>query len=69
MVGLAELNLGAELGDDQTILTLFTAPAAQRPLGLTAWDRAFLNAVYHFEQSQRILRADISDTMTQALLQ
>jgi hypothetical protein len=69
MAGLAELNLGAELGDDQTILTLFTAPAVQRPPGLTAWDRAFLSALYHFEQSQRILRADLSGTMTQAVLQ
>jgi hypothetical protein len=69
MAGLAELNLGAELGDDQTILTLFTAPAAQRPPGLTAWDRAFLGALYHFQQSQRIVRADISGTMTQAVSQ
>jgi hypothetical protein len=64
MAGLADLNLEAELGDDVTILRLFSAPANQRPAGLTSWDRSFLSALYHSEQDPRSLRADISGAMT-----
>jgi hypothetical protein len=65
MAGLVDLNLAAELGDDATILRLFSAPANQRPGGLTSLDRAFLSAAYHSEQDPRNLRADISGAMTQ----
>jgi hypothetical protein len=65
MAGLAELNLGADVGDDPTILRLFSAPQNARPAGLTQWDRSFLSALYHAEQHPRILSAQIAGTMTQ----
>jgi len=63
MVGLADLDLGAELGTDPTILRLFNAPADARPAGLTAWDRAFLTALYRTEQSPKNLRAELATTV------
>jgi hypothetical protein len=63
MAGLAELDLGADLGDDPTILRLFTAPTAARPTGLTAWDQAFLTALYRSAESPRSLRPELAATV------
>jgi hypothetical protein len=63
MAGLAELDLGADLGNDPTILRLFTAPADARPAGLTAWDQAFLGALYHTEESPKNLRTQLAGTV------
>jgi len=63
MVGLADLDLQANLGADPTILRLFSAPAEARPGGLTSWDEAFLSALYHTEQRSRTQRSQITTTM------
>jgi len=63
MAGLAELDLGADLGHDPTILRLFTAAANDRPMGVTAWDQAFLGELYHSDQSSRNLRAQLAATV------
>ena len=63
MVGLADLDLGAELGGDPTILRLFTAPENARPAGLTAWDRAFLTALYRTDEMPKNLRAELATTV------
>jgi hypothetical protein len=63
MAGLADLDLAADLGNDPTILRLFTAPADARPAGLTAWDQAFLSALYHTTKSPKNSRADLATTV------
>ena len=63
MVGLADLDLDAEVGSVPTILRLFAEPPQQRPASLTAWDQAFLNALYHSEASPRSLRAQLAGTV------
>jgi len=63
MAGLADLDLGADLGQDPTILRLFAEPASARPVGLTSWDQSFLSALYHADQNPRNLRAQIAGTM------
>ena len=65
MAGLAELDLGAQLGEDPTILKLFSESASARPVGLTSRDQSFLSALYHADQSTRNLRAQIAHTMAQ----
>jgi hypothetical protein len=46
MVGLAEINPDANLGDAPTILNLFGANAGARSPGLTSWDQAILHSLY-----------------------
>ena len=60
MAGLAELDLGADLRNDPTILRLFTVPADARPSGLTAWDQAFLGALYRTAESPKNLRTQLA---------
>lgn len=67
MVGLADLDLKANVGDAPTILRLFSAPPQERPSGLSSWDEAFLNALYHSGESARNLRAQITGTMVRAI--
>jgi len=57
MVTLTETDLDAPLGNAPTILHLFDArhPGEQRPAGLSAWDQAFLKALYNDASSQQIL--------------
>jgi len=63
MVGLADIDLDDDVGDVPTILRLFAASAETPPPGLTAWDRAFLTALYHTDQSSRIQRSQIAARM------
>jgi hypothetical protein len=63
MVGLAEIDLDDDVGDAPTILRLFTASSEVLPSGLTAWDQAFLSALYHSDQSSRAQRSQIAVSM------
>jgi hypothetical protein len=63
MVGLADLNLDADVGNVPTILRLFAESPQQLAAGLTPWDQAFLNALYHSEASPRSLRAQLAGTV------
>jgi hypothetical protein len=47
MVGLAEIRIDAKVGDAPTVLRLFTDSANAPALGMTAWDTAYLKALYH----------------------
>jgi hypothetical protein len=67
MVGLADLNLDADVGNVPTILRLFAESPQQLAAGLTAWDQAFLNALYHSEASPRSLRAQLAGTVAHAM--
>lgn len=50
MVGLAEINPDAELGDTPSILSVFKA-SKELPQGLTSWDQAFLYSLYNTNQA------------------
>jgi hypothetical protein len=67
MVGLADLDLDAEVGPVPTILRLFAEAPQLRPAGLTAWDQAFLNALYHSEASPRSLRAQLAGSVVHVM--
>jgi hypothetical protein len=49
MVGLAEIKIDANASDTPSILQLFSKPETPTPPGLSAWDVAFLNGLYHTE--------------------
>jgi hypothetical protein len=53
MVGLAEIRVNPKLGDAPTILRLFTDSTNAPPLGLSTWDEAYLNALYHTQHDDR----------------
>ena len=68
MVGLADINLDADLGDVPSILRIFEEPAEARPAGLTHWDEAFLAALYHSDQATQTLRSQIAVKMSHDIL-
>lgn len=47
MAVLAQARLRGEVDPELTVLGLFRVPAATAPRDLTAWDRAFLKALYN----------------------
>jgi hypothetical protein len=50
MIGLAEIRIDARASDaPSSILQLFAASGKVPPPGLSAWDEAFLKALYHIE--------------------
>jgi hypothetical protein len=50
MIGLAEIRVDARPGDaPSSILQLFASSGKAAPPGLSAWDEAFLTALYHLE--------------------
>ena len=63
MVGMAEVNLDGDWGDAPTILQLFADPGDGAPQRMSAWDRAFLNALYNTSQDSRWQRSSITQTM------
>jgi hypothetical protein len=46
MVALAQINPDADTSSFPTVLNLFSARAGSAPVGLTAWDLAYLDALY-----------------------
>jgi hypothetical protein len=50
MVGLAEIDPDADLGDTPSILSVFK-PSREPPQGLSSWDRAFLYSLYNSSQA------------------
>jgi hypothetical protein len=54
VVSLAQIDPKADLADFDSILNLFSNPAAYS--GLTDWDRSYLHALYTFDQ-ERVLSA------------
>ncbi|HXQ09841.1 MAG TPA: hypothetical protein VN805_02460 [Caulobacteraceae bacterium] len=66
MVGLAELNLDRDLGEAPTILRLFSAAAADRPAGMTDWDKGFLAGMYRSDQASRLQRSTIAASVSAA---
>ena len=63
VVGLAEIQLDADVGATPTILRLFSTSGEAKPTGLSAWDTAFLKALYHTSQKADLQRAAIAHSM------
>jgi hypothetical protein len=64
MVGLVQMRPQANVGEAPTILNLF-AGAGKAPPGLTAWDEAFLKAVYATRITDKAQVAAIKTAMVQ----
>ncbi len=68
MVGLAEINPGAQLGDTPTILKLFDgAPQAALP-GMSDWDQAFLKSLYTVDQNVKVQQGEIALDMVRQIV-
>jgi len=63
MVGLTDIEPATDVGNAPTILRLFAESPESRPSGQTAWDQAFLYALYHTEQSSQTQRSEIAVKM------
>jgi hypothetical protein len=63
MVGLAQIPANEDLGDAPSILRLFGESPDAEPSGLTAWDSAFLRALYHSDQGNTAQRSEIAVQM------
>lgn len=63
MYAFARLRTGPHHGDAPTILGLFQGAPTQSPPGLTAWDEAFLEALYHTDPAQVLQRGLIVTRM------
>ena len=68
MIALAEIRAGADLTDAPSILHLFSRSENERPPGLSTWDEAFLEALYHTDQTDKQQLAEIKTTMIEGLL-
>jgi len=67
MVGLAEIQLDADLGEVPTILRLFSTPEGAKPTGLSDWDSAFLKGLYNTSQKTKFQRSAIAQAMVHQL--
>jgi hypothetical protein len=67
MLGLAEIRANADVADAPSILHLFSSSETERPAGLSAWDEAFLKALYHTEHSDKQQLAEIKTVMVQQI--
>ena len=61
MVGLTNTDLDADLGSAPSILRLFALSGENQPSGLSAWDAAFLKALYQSNQTSRTQRSEIAE--------
>jgi len=62
LLGLADIDLSANLGDAPSILRLFDSSAALS--GLTEWDQAFLSGLYHSDQATATQSSQIAVKMS-----
>jgi hypothetical protein len=67
MVGCAEIRVNANVGDAPSILRLFSASGNPPPPGLSAWDEAYLKALYHTRHTDRAQLAAIKSSILQAV--
>ena len=64
MLGLAEIRMDARAADaPASILQLFSGAGKAAPPGLSAWDQAFLKALYHTEHLDQHQIAAVKTTM------
>jgi hypothetical protein len=65
LVGLADIQAGADGDGAPTILRLFHDPSA--PQGLTPWDRALLYSLYNTSQSGKLQLTDMEVSMVRKI--
>jgi hypothetical protein len=63
MVGLTDVDLDGNWGDEPTILRLFAASGEAASQKMSIWDRAFLKALYSTSQVDRHQRTEIARAM------
>ena len=63
MLGLAKINLDADVSGDDSVLRLFMGPTGAALSQLGTWDTAFLKALYSTDQANRMQRHSIVDSM------
>jgi hypothetical protein len=63
MVGLTDVDLDGEWGDEPTILRLFVASGDAKLQKMSVWDRAFLKALYGTSQTDRHQRTEVARSM------
>jgi hypothetical protein len=66
MTGLSNVDRDADFGAAASILRIFSSPA-EAPPALTAWDAAFLRALYQSDQTSRSQRSEIAERMVREL--
>lgn len=67
MLGLAEIRANADVADAPSILHLFSRAESERPTGLSAWDEAFLKALYRTEHTDNQQLAEIKTAMVRQI--
>jgi hypothetical protein len=68
MVSLTEVHQDADVGSAGSILRLFSDSAAGRPTGLSKYDEAYLRAMYHTDQRDKMQLSVIETHVTRDLL-
>lgn len=63
MVGLAEVKPDVRLGDNPSVLSLFSIARTAPETGLSAWDQALLHSLYHTDQADKMQLAEMKTTM------
>jgi hypothetical protein len=69
MVGLTDVDLDGNWGDEPTILRLFAASGDAASQKLSIWDRAFLKALYATSHTDRHQRAEIARAMVRDFME
>jgi hypothetical protein len=63
LAGLAQIKMGAHLGDAPSILKLFDGTPQAAPDGMSDWDRAFLKSLYATASTSKGQRSQIAHTI------
>jgi hypothetical protein len=69
MVGLTDVDLDGDWGDEQTILRLFAASGDAGSQKMSIWDRAFLKALYATSHADRHQRTEIARHMVRDFME
>jgi hypothetical protein len=69
MVGLTDVDLDGNWGDEQTILRLFAASGDAASQKMSIWDRAFLKALYETSHTDRHQRTEIARHMVRDFME
>ncbi len=69
MVGLTDVDLDGDWGDEPTILRLFAASGDAASQKMSIWDRAFLKALYETSHTDRHQRTEIARHMVRDFME
>jgi hypothetical protein len=68
MVGLTDVDLDGDWGNEPTILRLFGASGDAKLQKMSIWDRAFLKALYQTSQTDRHQRTEVARSIVRDLM-